>query len=403
MPQFHYVAINQEGKQYDAHLQAVDRFAVYDAVRKEGGSIVSVEETGRTAKKLRGFNPFGGVTLEEKILFSRNVATMIKAGLPLSRALSVSERQTHNASFRRVLQDVNARITKGASFHEALEQFPKIFPPFYTAMVKAGEEGGSLADSLHVTERQMERTYTLGKKVRGALIYPAIILFVMLVIGVLMLTYIVPTLAQTFEEMGADLPWSTQFIIDMSNFLVAHSLIAAGAFLVIVVGIGTGLRTRIGKRVGEYCLLHVPIISGIVKETNSARTARTLSSLLIAGVEVVRALSITREVVQNSFYQDVLEQAQDSVQRGSPISKSFLEHERLYPALMGEIAAVGEETGKLSDMLGEIAEFYESEVEQKTKDMSTVIEPFLMLFIGAAVGFFALSMISPIYSLSSGI
>jgi type IV pilus assembly protein PilC len=170
-------------------------------------------------------------------------------------------------------------------------------------------------------------------------------------------------------------------------------------------GIGAvmGFKSKKGRRIFEYVILHIPVISTIVKETNSARTTRTLSSLLSSGVEVVNTLSITGEVMQNSYYKEVLKRSGKDIQKGLPLSKAFMENEKLYPILVGEMIAVGEETGQLSDMLYQVAEFYEGEVDQKTKNMSTIIEPFLMIFIGIVVGFFAISMISPIYSISAGI
>jgi len=218
-----------------------------------------------------------------------------------------------------------------------------------------------------------------------------------------MLIYVVPTLTQTFGELGVDLPRSTQVVIAVSNFMTTHTVLFFG----LLVGVGLvgmwGFRTQRGQRMFEFVLIHMPIISKLVKEVNSARTTRTLSSLLSSGVEIVRALSITREVVQNSYYKEVISHAEEVIQKGGALAEVFAQNEHLYPVMVGEMIAVGGETGKLTSMLEQIADFYENEVEQQTKDLSTVIEPFLMLFIGAVVGFFAVSMISPIYSISSGI
>ena len=205
------------------------------------------------------------------------------------------------------------------------------------------------------------------------------------------------------EELGAELPRSTESIIVASEFLAEQTLLAI--LIPTLIGILSyyGLRTRRGKRAFYYTLLHVPIIGELVKEIQAARTARTLSSLLSSGVEIVTSISITKEVLQNPYYREVLSRAEEDVQKGTPLSGAFTDNEHLYPILVGEMISVGEETGKLPDMLLSVAEFYESEVEQKTKDMSTIIEPFLMIIIGTFVGFFALSMISPIYSLSESI
>jgi type IV pilus assembly protein PilC len=266
-------------------------------------------------------------------------------------------------------------------------------------MVKAGEESGNLAGSLKVIAIQMDKSYALSRKVKGALIYPAVIFSVMVVIGVLMMVYMVPTLTATFKGLGVDLPLSTRIVIGISDFLRNHFLIVFLAVVAVIVTIAALLKTKAGSRAFDYFILHLPVIGTIVKEVNSARTTRTLSSLLSSGVDVVVALGVTEEVIQNSFYKEVLGKAHENIQKGDPISAVFIEHENLYPIFVGEMMNVGEETGKMADMLLGVAAYYEDEVDQKTKDMSTIIEPVLMVIIGIAVGIFAISMLAPTYSL----
>jgi type II secretory pathway component PulF len=270
-------------------------------------------------------------------------------------------------------------------------------------MVRAGEEGGDLPSSLQVVADQMERMYDLKKKIRGALIYPCIIIVAILGIGILMMIEVVPTLAQTFAEMKASLPPSTQFIINLSNFLVQYTALAIAGGILLLGLIYASVRTTWGRRGADFLFLHLPVIGGMVRQVNSARTSRTLASLLSSGVDVVTALEIVGEVVQNSYFREVIQIASKGVSQGETLSSAFVRREDLYPAFVGEMMAVGEETGQMADMLKRLAIFYEAEVDRSTKDMSTVIEPFLMLIIGAAVGFFAISMITPIYSMSQNI
>jgi type IV pilus assembly protein PilC len=406
MTKFHYTAVRDNGEAYEGVAEAPDRFAVYDIVRKERGTIVSISEKagGFSFKKggsIRGI--FGSVRTGEKIIFAKNLSVMVKAGLPVSRALTVLERQTKNSKFKAILSGLGSDIKKGTSLNSAMKKHPKVFSSLFVSMVKAGEESGGLADSLNVVGKQMERAHMLTKKIRGAMIYPAIIVFAMIVIGIVMLIYVVPTLTQTFGELGVELPRSTQLVIATSNFLTDNTVIAIILLIIFTTLASVGFRTKTGRRAFDFFILRVPIISGLVRETNAARTARTLSSLLSAGVDVITSLSITGEVVQNSYYKAILKRAKEDIQKGRTISKAFTESEKYYPPLVGEMLLVGEETGNLSSMLLQTAVFYEGEIEQKTKDMSTIIEPFLMILIGAVVGFFAVSMISPIYSISSGI
>jgi len=405
MPKFKLKTLQKDGKLFEGVVEAADRFAVYDQVRKEQATVISVSEINKMSKiSMDTISDFlSGVKASEKIMLARNLSAMLGAGLTVTRALDVMQRQTNNVKLKNILRAVGEDINTGTNFHTALEKFPKVFSKLFVSMVKAGEESGKLAGALENISKQMKRAYDLNKKVRGAMTYPSIIIVVMLIIGALMLTYVVPTLTKTFEELNADLPASTQFIIAVSNFLKEHTLTAALILIIVISILIMWFKTAQGRRMLDYTFLHIPIIKIMVKEVNSARTARTLSSLLSSGVEVVSAISITRDVVQNSYYKEVLKSAEGVIEKGEPISQTFIENEHLYPALVGEMIAVGEETGQLSDMLKEIAEFYEEEVEQKTKNLSTIIEPLLMIFIGVVVGFFALSMITPIYSISESI
>lgn len=405
MTKFSYKAKRSSGEIYEDVAEVENKFGLYDKVRAEGATLISYEEEHQNfkAKMEKLNNMLSRIKLSDKIIFARNLGAMIEAGLSLSRALSVMERQTRNKKFKEVLSDLIDKINQGQTFASALAEHDKVFPPIFVSMVKAGEESGGLSDALKVIASQLEKTYELRKKVRGAMTYPSIIVGVMVIIGILMLIYVVPTLTATFKELGVELPLSTRIVIGTSDFLSNNIILSIGTLIFLVVLFIGALRTKRGKRVFEFMILRIPVIKGMVKETNSARTARTLSSLLSAGVEVVHAISITKEVVQNSFYREVLDEAEAAIQKGKPISEVFGDHEDVYPVLVGEMISVGEETGKLSDLLSQLATFYENEVEQKTKNLSTIIEPFLMVIIGIVVGFFALSMITPMYSLVSGI
>ncbi len=405
MALFSYTAQKADGEVYKGTVETTDRFEVYQTIRSEGGHLISIEEVSNTKWWSISYLNKKFTTIKEydKILMARNLGAMLSAGLSLARALAVLERQTKNPRLASTINQIAEAVRRGENLHSTLQKFPSIFSNLFVAMVRAGEEGGDLPGSLKVISGQMERMYELKKKVRGALIYPCIILIAIVIIGVVMMIVVVPTLAQTFAEMDADLPHSTQIVIGVSNFLVHYTVLALMLMVAAVVAAYAGLRTKVGKRALEFSLLHLPGIGGIVKEVNAARTSRTLASLLTSGVDVITALDITIEVVQNSYFQNVVRAAKDGVGKGQPLSTEFAHHEEIYPAFVGEMMAVGEETGQTAEMLTRLAVFYEEEVDRKTKDMSTIIEPFLMLFIGAAVGFFAVSMVSPIYSLSENI
>jgi len=402
---FSYTAEKSDGEVYKGVAEAADRFELYGIIRQEGGKIISAEETGGNSwLSMSYWNAFlSRISEYEKILFARNLGAMLGAGLALARALAVIERQTKNPKMSSVISQVSSDVRRGETLHATLGKFPRVFPKLFVAMVRAGEEGGDLSASLIVTADQMERMYELKKKIRGALIYPCIILIAIFGIGILMMIEVVPTLAQTFTEMKAELPSSTQFVIGMSNFLVHYTFLAVGGIIGGFFLMYFAAHTSWGKRGFDLFLLRLPLIGPMVREVNAARTARTLASLLASGVDVITSLDIVGEVVQNFYFREVVKEAAKGIGAGQPLSTAFMRREDLYPAFVGEMMAVGEETGKVAEMLKRLAVFYEDEVDRKTKDMSTIIEPFLMIFIGGAVGFFAVSMITPIYSLSQNI
>lgn len=406
MPLFNFKAQKSDGSIYEGKREAADKFALYRELKASGETALLAEEASAHKKfDWKKFTTlFSRVNTHDKIIFARNLGSMLEAGLAVSRALTVMEKQAHQGGrLREVIIAVNNDIKKGVSLSQALKAFPDVFPGLMVAMVHSGEESGGVAQALKLVAFQMEKTYELKKKVQGAMMYPAIVITAMVIIAVLMMIFVVPAITNTFASLEVELPLSTRTIIFISDLIRNHLISGLVGLAAIVFGLYSLSRTKQGRQVIDWSVLKIPLIGKLVVETNTARTARTLASLVSAGVEMVEAFRIAREVVQNSYYRKVLTQAEEVIQRGSPIAGVFLEHTKLYPPFLGEMVAVGEETGKLGEMLGNVSVYYETEVERKTKDMSTIIEPFLMIIIGAAVGFFAISIISPTYSLVGSI
>lgn len=387
---------------YVTTIDAPSRFGVYDQVQKDGGVVVELkEETGFKTPAWLNISFGTGVKNIEIIRMAKNLSAMLGAGLSLSRALSVIERQSGNKHFKAIITGLSESIKKGSSFYEALGQYPKVFPELFVAMARAGEESGSLAEALTVVALQMEHSEELIKKIKGAMIYPTIVVTAIIIVGILMLIFVVPTLTKTFTELGVQVPLATRIIVALSNFLVVHVFLVLVGLIALVLGGVAFVRSKRGNRIVLFCALYLPVVGELVRETYTARAARTLSSLLSSGVPVLNALAITRDVVHADAFANVVKEAEERVKKGELLSASFSEHTKLYPILMSEMLSVGEETGNVSLMLKQIAEFYEVDVSEKTKDLSTIIEPVLMLLIGTVVGVFAVAMIAPIYSLSS--
>ena len=396
--------IRKEGQPDEVRIiEAPSRFAVYELIQKEGGMVAELKEgtSGLHLPSWLSMTIGTGVKRAEVVRFAKNLSAMLTAGLSLSRALAIMERQSGKRPIGTVTAGLMSSVEKGSSFHEALAHYPRIFPPLFVAMARAGEESGGLADALSIVGVQMERSEELVRKIKGAMIYPAIVISAVVVIGILMLIYVVPTLTSTFVSLKVKVPLATRVIVALSDFLVGNIALSLAGVAAVVIGGIAFVRSRRGSALVLAVSLYLPAIGELVRETYAARAARTLSSLLSSGVPVLDALAITKEVVHAPTFAAVIDEAETGVKKGGQLSVAFAGHARLYPSLMSDMLAVGEETGKVSEMLKQIAEYYEQDVAERTKDLSTIIEPVLMLIIGTMVGIFAVAMIAPIYSLSS--
>jgi len=402
MPKYSFLAKSLEGKTEKGILETKDEFELAKILREKGLILIKAEKE-REKKRLKIPLFSLGVPLSEKMFFTRNLRVMISAGVSLPRAILSLSEQTKNKKFKNALQKIAERIVKGEKFSDALSYFPQIFNEFYQNMIKVAEETGKLEDVLGILATQMEREHELRSKIKGAMIYPAVIVCALIGVGVLMLVMVVPKLAETFKELGVELPMTTRIVISLGTFLEKNFLILLISFIVLIFFFFQFLKTKVGKRIFDKISLSLPIFSSLVKKSNSASTARSLSSLISAGVSLPRALEITANTLGNVFYKEALLTSAEAVRKGGKLSESLKPYQKIYPLTLISMLAVGEETGETSEVLAKIADFYESEVTDAAKNLTSVIEPILMLIIGAAVGFFAISMVQPMYSMLGAI
>lgn len=405
MPKYFYTARSLKGEPKSGVLEVKDRSELSRVLRQEGYLLISanLEEEEIKEKRFEISLPFGGVGLKEKMFFTRNLKVMIAAGLPLPRALKILADQSKSKKFRRVLSEVREEVVKGTSFSQSLSRYPDIFSELFQNMIKVGEEAGTMEEVLATLTQQMERENELKSKIKGAMIYPSVIISAMVGIGILMLIMVVPRLAETFAELHIELPFTTKIVISIGIFMATKWYFG---ILIIIVFIGllrTILRTKVGKRVANYLILKIPIISTLIKKTNSAHTTRTLSSLIVAGVPIVRSLEIVSGALGNVYFREAMQNAAERVRKGERLSEVLKPHKNLYPPVVLQMIEVGEETGETSAVLAKLADFFEEEVANAAKNLSSIIEPVLMLLIGGAVGFFAISMVQPIYSMLGAI
>jgi type IV pilus assembly protein PilC len=407
MATFTYKAKSLQGETHTGIKSAKDKKELAKSLRAEGYVLISAQIREEKKKKTSNISisiPFlNPVLLTDKMFFTKNLQVMVASGVPLPQGLKTLSVASKNQKFGKVLLEIKNEIIKGESFSKALSKYPKFFSELFANMVKVGEEAGTLDKVLGILAKQMEKDHNLRSKIKGALIYPSVIIIAMLGVGILMLATVVPKLADTFNELNIELPTTTKFVIFIGTFLAEKWYIVILIFAVLVFLGMTVLKTKKGGIMLSRVLLKLPIIAPLVKKTNCAYTARTLSSLIASGVPLVRNLDITSGAVTNFYYKKALKEMADKVRKGEKLSSAMSEYENLYPVIIIQMLKVGEETGETSSVLEKIADFFEQEVTDSARNLSAVIEPVLMLIIGAAVGFFAISMVQPMYSMLEAI
>src|SRR3990167_6280847 len=341
---FTYKAKLKKGEIFEGTMEATDRFSLSHELKSRGNTPISITEKRSDFFDFSSIlgRIFSRVKADEQIIFTKNLSGMLRAGLSLFRALSVLKKQTKNTTLNKILTSLSNEINAGGTLSSGLEKFPDVFSKLFVSMTRAGEESGNLSNALSEIGINLEKSHSLTKKIRGALIYPGVILSAMVLIGVLMFAFVVPTLANTFKELGVQLPTSTRVLIFLGNFFSNHLILT---FIMII---GTALLlyflfiSKFMAKYIDYTVIRIPIIGNLARSLNTARTARTMYSLLLAGVSITRAVEITQDVVQNIYYKQVLSEAKFAVEKGAPFSQAFENSQNLYPVMMSEMIQVGE-------------------------------------------------------------
>lgn len=400
MTQFAYKAKTTEGEVKNGKIIANDQQEVERLMKRRGLSLVSIKEfSGKKKYEIRLPKSMQRVGLVDKMLFTRNLAVMLQAGLSFARALSILAEQTKSSYFREILQEISQDVQRGSSLGDSLAKYPKVFNNLFVSMVRVGETGGNLEEVLSLLALQLKKDHEITSKVKGAMMYPAVILSAMSLIGILMMVFVFPSLLKMFSESGTELPVTTRALIFVSESLQNYGIFILMGFIVLLAMFIKTIRTPSGKKGFDGVLLKIPVINGIIMKVNVARFSRTLSSMITSGVSIVQALDVISGTLGNSYYQESAADACKKVQKGLDLSEVMGEYGNIYPGMMIHMIEVGEETGSLENTLKQVAEFYEEEVDQFTSNLSSVIEPILMLVMGGAVGFFAISLIQPMYSI----
>ncbi len=403
MPNFSYTAVSKDGKQQTGTIEAANFIMAGHLLKEQGMVPMDLKEKSASFDWHNYIQQFTSIPLKEKIAFIQNLHLLLKSGVSAPRAMRIIAKQTGNGKFRSVLETMSGNVESGKSMHEAMAAHPKIFSHIFLSMIEVGELSGNLEKSLEYLRIQLQREADLKAKTKGAMIYPAVIVSAMIVIGILLTIFVLPKLTGTFKEFGGQLPILTRIVVAISDFMAANSVVVIVGMVVVIVGAIMGMRTTPGKRLLDYVLLHFPMISPIVKKINIARFSRILGSLMKSGISVVQGLQVTGDALGNVYYQEVIADASNSVKLGKQLTESLAKHEKLFPFIVTQMLSIGEETGSLEQILDQLAEHNEMEIDDTMKNLSSIIEPLLLLVIGVVVGFLALALIMPIYNISQSI
>lgn len=402
MSNFSYTEVDKEGKQKSGTIEAADFLAAGHLLKEQGMVPMDIHEEN-SFKWSSYFTGFTSVPLKEKIAFIQNLDLLLKSGVAAPRAMRIIAKQTANRKFKAIVEAMALDVEAGKSMHDAMGAYPKVFSQIFLSMIEVGELSGNLEKSLEYLRIQLQREADLKSKTKGAMIYPAVIVTAMVIIGVLLGIFVLPKLTATFKEFDTQLPLLTRIVIAVSDFMESNSVLVILG-LIVTAGAGVfGARTEAGKRFFAFIFINMPMIGPIVKKINIARFARILGSLMKSGISVVQGLQVTGEALGNVYYQEVMKATADSVKLGVPLTDSLAKHEKLFPFIVTQMLAIGEETGNLEQILDQLAEHNEMEIDDTMKNLSSIIEPLLLLVIGVVVGFLALALIMPIYNISQSI
>lgn len=406
MPQFFYIASSQEGEIKRGLVEAPDRETLIRKLQKSDLVVISVEKkkgSKVTASIKNTFSGFSRITAVDKILFARHLSALIKGGVSLGEGLAILKKGTTSQKMKRILDELIKASKAGRSLHSSLAEHPRVFDNFFCNMVKTGEEGGTLDDNLTRLALEMKKGYDLRRKIRGVMIYPVLILVFTVTVGLGLTIFVLPKLTNLFASFEMQLPLSTRVFLAIANVLQKYGIFIFGGIFALFFGLTALSRTKFGRPITHRIILSLPIVNKFSRNINLAYFSRTLGTLLKSGLHIIEALTITADSLNNVVYQNKIKKALNEIQKGVPISVILERESDLFPPMATSVIGIGEKIGKLDETLIFISEFYEEEVDNATKNLSVVIEPALMVFIGITVGGMALAIVTPIYQITQGI
>ncbi len=398
---FRYTAVTDKGEKRDGVIEAVNRELALSGLQRRGLIVTSVKSEAES-KKWFEITLFEKVPMKEVVILSRQMSTLFEAQVSALKAFSLLAANTESKVLARKMNQIVSDLQAGSSIAGALAKHPDVFSDFYVNMVKAGEESGKLTQVFEFLADYLDRQYALTSKTKHALVYPAFVIGIFIIVMVLMFTVVVPKLSAIILESGQEIPFYTKIVLWISDFLVNYGIFFL-IFVAAFVGYAVHLtRSKRGKKFIDEAKINVPIVGNLFKKVYLARIADNMNTMLSAGIPIVRAIEITGNVVGNKRYQTILAESMEAVKAGKSFSQSLEIYPEI-PKIMPQIIRVGEETGSMGQILNMLAKFYKREVDEAVDTLVGLIEPFMIISLGLGVGLLLVSVLVPIYNIAGGI
>ena len=399
MPRFNYYVKDQIGTTQKGIVESVNIKQAVFLLHERGFFIIKITEATTSSLQIF-FTKKTNISYNDVVNLTRQLATMITAGLTLVEALSILKQQLHKASLVQMVTQMEDEVRGGKTFAEVLEKYPRVFPPIYLALIKAGEASGKLDVIMERLADNLEKSRDFKNKIKGAMIYPSIVVTGMVAVSIIVMIVVVPRMTSLYKEFGVDLPLPTQILIVISNFMVN-----SWWFLLVVIVLSSLAfirfkQTWFGEHVLAGALINMPIFGNLIRESTIVEVTRTLAILIDGGIPILTALQISRDATGNVLYQEAFIQASKKVEKGFPLSEPLAEN-KLFPPILSQMVSVGEQTGKLGESLLKLSKYFENEADNAVKSLTTMIEPLIMVVLGLGVGFLVMAVLLPIYSLTS--
>ena len=399
MPIFRFKARNKKGKiksGIDIGLNESEMIARYSRHEMEIISLVPADDDLETKIKLFVERS----NTKDLVVFSRQFSVMISANVPVVECLLILVEQTDNFSLKKMIADIAFEVDAGSLLSDAFGKRPKVFSKFFVNIIRSGETSGKLDEVLNYLADEMEKNYDMTSKIKGAMIYPIFILVGLLGVAIVLLVYVIPNLTSMLTESGAELPLSTRIVVAVSNFLIRYAILIIILVIGLIFLLRLYLKTYKGRRNVDYLKLHLPIFGSLFKYIYLMRFTRSLSTLLKGGVTITKSLEIVSEVVNNTIYKEIILATLDSINDGNPLS-TVMENEPTIPKMVPQMLSVGERTGKIDVVLDKVTEFYGREVDKMLANLSSLMEPIIMVVMGIGVGVMVAAVIMPMYNMAS--